>query len=591
MITIYDSSNTAYIIRPCPFVNISWNSSFTEGGKRIGGSYDITLTGTILAHAGNPIFSFDNRNKPENGISWSPSYYPNGCYTKPGETVYPPNDDNAQKANLHSILGKQIALRELFSKHCQKIEVASVYCGDADGIITFYPKFISIDFAEGQWVERCDYTVNLVAKFLFDKGDKVIGSSSYTGGGSDVNKTVDDLQKELGGFVDDFQETWSLEPEDGVGNTFNPISPTENITRIYRLTRNISAKGSDLDSSFGKCNTPGVTAKRPHEQARAYVVKYLEQMSIPSSGGGSPNSHDDYLALSHPLPFNRAISTFGSGVLNLHAINYGGYNHSRTENFDVGQGSYSIQDTWILSSGNSHENYTLALSSSTDDPNGKVTIDGTIKGLTSIPASGNLFGGTAPSTFNTAYENAINKYREITNQGQFGNLAWTFQRAQRAAGGISLNSTPLSVAVSTNEFTGEINYTIEYDDRPSNIFSSGVSSEAVSVTDTYPGDMFAVIPVIGRMTGPVLQYIGGRTEYQRSINIDLIVSYDKNNPNRSKPSLNGNLREKMRLLINQYSPAREPGIRKYFVSPPQETWNPKDGSYSLNITWTYELNY
>jgi hypothetical protein len=43
--------------------------------------------------------------------------------------------------------------------------------------------------------------------------------------------------------------------------------------------------------------------------------------------------------------------------------------------------------------------------------------------------------------------------------------------------------------------------------------------------------------------------------------------------------------------INAYSPAREPGIRKYFVSPPQETWDPKEGRYSLSITWTYELNY
>jgi hypothetical protein len=42
--------------------------------------------------------------------------------------------------------------------------------------------------------------------------------------------------------------------------------------------------------------------------------------------------------------------------------------------------------------------------------------------------------------------------------------------------------------------------------------------------------------------------------------------------------------------INAYSPGREPGIRKYFVSPPQETWDPKSGRYTLNINWTYELD-
>ena len=40
----------------------------------------------------------------------------------------------------------------------------------------------------------------------------------------------------------------------------------------------------------------------------------------------------------------------------------------------------------------------------------------------------------------------------------------------------------------------------------------------------------------------------------------------------------------------QASPANEPGVRKYFLSPPAESWNPKTGSYSLNLDWTYEID-
>jgi hypothetical protein len=43
-------------------------------------------------------------------------------------------------------------------------------------------------------------------------------------------------------------------------------------------------------------------------------------------------------------------------------------------------------------------------------------------------------------------------------------------------------------------------------------------------------------------------------------------------------------------LIKELSPAKEPGIRKYFVSPPSESWSPKEGSYSFNLSWTYEMD-
>jgi len=56
-----------------------------------------------------------------------------------------------------------------------------------------------------------------------------------------------------------------------------------------------------------------------------------------------------------------------------------------------------------------------------------------------------------------------------------------------------------------------------------------------------------------------------------------------------KPSSSAPQGAQLAKLIKDLSPANEPGIRKWFVSPPQENWNPKDGTYSISMSFVYEL--
>ena len=137
---------------------------------------------------------------------------------------------------------------------------------------------------------------------------------------------------------------------------------------------------------------------------------------------------------------------------------------------------------------------------------------------------------------------------------------------------------------------------MEFDNRPTNIISN-VVSENINVNDTYPGDVFATIPVIGRPTGPILQYIGGRTEYKRDVSVNLIMDHTKvpyGSGRQSllllKPSVNEPTASQLGMLLETLSPANEPGVRKYFIGPPSESWEPKTGSYSLNLSFTYELD-
>ena len=219
-----------------------------------------------------------------------------------------------------------------------------------------------------------------------------------------------------------------------------------------------------------------------------------------------------------------------------------------------------------------------------------MNIDGTIKGLSQISPSGH---GSEDKP--SAFDNAMSKYIAVSNSGQFGLISDIYKRANNLVA-VELNSQPLSISVGTNDYLGEITYSTQFDNRPSNIIS-GVLTESISVNDTYPGDVFAIIPVLGRKTGPVLQYIGGRTEYTRDLSINLLMDYTKipygsgrNTLLLKKPSVIEPSATQIGNLIKELSPQNEPGIRKYFVSPPAESWEPKTGSYSFNLTWTYELD-
>lgn len=593
MIVIYPGGTGGgpVVIRPCPLISISSTRNKNKMGN-MGASYTITLNGTLLVDRGSP--NFNRENQPVQPETVTPGFL--GDFQPNGSDLIGIKDAAA------ALLLKQNALRSLFAIDGQRFEILS-WEGN-EPVLVFFPKIESINFEEGTYVDRCNYTVTLTTDLLFDKSDNVIvdslhylnfepsGSISsqafYSNehiGVSSVMPVRDHIISQ-GGLVEDFSENWSLEPEDGFGNTTSPfVAPGLNTVKAYRLTRNISATGRTIYAP----NSAGPSYRyEAWEQAKNFVrVKILgDKDGI--SANDALNQYDQYPKLNFG-------SAFASGFITLAQTAFGGYNHSRTENIDKTNGTYNLTDTWLLSSGTSYETYSCSITSSNTNAIG-VSIDGTIRGLTSLPASGDIYGGpmssvTVPS-LNTPYHNAVLKYRKISNDGQFGLNSHIYKRASNLVGKF-LNPQPLSTSIGSNEFSGEITYNVSYDTRPMN-YISGVLFENISIQDTYPGDLFATIPVIGRRTGPILQYIGGRTEYQRNVTVELVTDSDYGGTARqqillSKPSLNDPIRTQLMNLISYLSPSREPNVRKYFLNPPTESWDPKEKRYSISLNWVYEL--
>lgn len=592
MITVYykNANEEGCVIRPTPLVSIA-STPIRNGMASYGSEYTITLTGTLIATEGSPIWT-DNGDAEFGPSDKFNQIGPN--WDDSSQSDQRPNTENVPyQERLNSIFTKQAAIRELFARDGQKMEISPI--SNDGAVIVCYPQVESINFEEGIYVDICRFTVTLTATSLLDANGKVFEDGMQrnvhdvpSGDGSPsiateyMYKGNRLTEKEIldrdGGFVSDVSDSWSLEPDESLGNT---TQGGRVIPVGYRLTRNVTATGqTKYIGDFGEAGDAGV-AKRYEawENARNYIKKTVIEED--SNGVAGSNNY----------PYYDVLKVYGSGFLELSG--FGGYSHSRTENIDQAAGTYSLTDSWVLASGvSAFETFTMSIGSSTDAAYVEVGVNGTIRGANNLPASGQVI---PEAVGEGAYDRALNRYYEVSNNGQYGVGCDIYKRANAAVDPV-LNMQPKSISLSTNEYAGEITYNITFDNRPQNIFSD-VMSESISVNDTYPGDVFASIPVLGRANGPVLQYLSTRTEYTRSLSLDIQLDYtdigygnNRANLMMTKPSVNEPLRSEINDVIAQVSPANEPGIVKYFIGPPSESWNPRTGSYSLQLQWTYEVD-
>jgi hypothetical protein len=548
--------NDGKIIRPTPFISIGYNAVRNKE-KTLGADYSITLNGILITNAGSPLSSNENASDIIDNIqSIGPNYEnnPEGNYTRVSKEIINSSDRS------NSIFLKQQALRALFAHDGQRMEFSSIR--NDQPMLVFYPTLDSISFEEGTYTDFCRYTINLTAPLFFDNNDNVLELNS-------TNNGTRNLFQNLNYHVEDYSDTWSIEVDDSTGRTPNSIPPGVNISNViprnYRVTRNVSATGKTIYKNDQRYEA--------WEQARGFIKTEILRESTTS-----PTSQIGY------FPGYLESNTFGSGLLNI-PNNFGAYNHIRSENVDKTAGSYSISDTWLLSPESAIESYEISVSSSNESPVVSVSMNGLIKGLS--PNTADQFNN------NLKYINAFQKFQTITGNGNFGINSTIYKRARNITS-VVLNTVPANFSMTKNELIGEINYNITYDNRPTTFFN-GVSQENITITDTYPGDVYAIIPTINSTTGPIFQYIGGRTEYRRDLNIELTVSRSnigagkmtsKDSYIYRKPSHGNTLIQ----IINTCSPAREPFIRKYFLNPTSESWDPKTGRYSVQISWTYELS-
>lgn len=428
---------------PAPRATISREFQTQEDGKQLGSVFNITLSGTLSALKGSP---------DGNGDWWD-------------QPDYPPDVDATEDERLRAILRKQKALSELVSKEGLKLEIQP---WDNSQSTRCNPIVRSINFAEGQWFDVCDYTIVFEASVLLLNGKPLGADDGW----------------ETSQFVESFVENWS----------FDVVSFEQG---TYSLSHTLTAKGKRVYDENGDL------LREPWEQAKEFIL--LEQQT---RLGPNPDRT-------------------GVGVTHNNLLGF--YDYRRTQQIDETGGTYSLTENWTcLDLGRAPDSEpenlsiqeqfpsTLELNIVVRENEGRVTVsaDGTITGLSS------WVGG----------EFILEKSKIENARGRWNSLKDNLNAEILRVSGTTVNEQPSSTQVGFNEVNGTITFSYEYDEAQSeeNGGFPGALYTQVTIINRNPTDFYANIPVVQRKRGPILQDPSSRGARVRTINVDMIMEKSDN---------------------------------------------------------------
>jgi hypothetical protein len=256
-----------------------------------------------------------------------------------------------------------------------------------------------------------------------------------------------------------------------------------------------------------------------------------------------------------------------SNVFDISSLSITYYNHFRVINKNVQEGSVSMNESWVASTGTALEDFEVTREKNIESDLITVTANGTIQGLASIsyPA------GTGSTS---KMENAISHWTGVIS----GSL---YSRANALYDGdYSLNNSPSARSVGYNGGGGTVSYNYTFNDRPVNCVASA-KSEIINISETNPNDVFTSLVILGRLEGPLFQEVNTSGAVTREISIEAILPRsggctfaDFTAPNNYDS------------LIDTYYAGLTAEFGQVFVNNDTKTWSPKDGRFTWTKSWT-----
>ncbi len=434
-------------------------------------------------------------------------------------------DDEVPNDKHGTLLTKYAALKNLFAEEGKSLEFQA---RDGSVPLRCYPRMRSFNVPEGIWVDYIDYNIVLEAAELFsaDSSEDFYLQNGFFG--SPPPNSGDRY------FLQSVNESWSLEESDAQ-NLANPHG--------YRVVHNLGAVGKEVYGPEGTFGTGW-------EQARKWVH---QRMGI------------------------AADFVYSTSGLNIPTY-FNSYNYTRSESTDEYAGSYSVNESWILSSGSATEDFTVSLNKKLSDALTTVSINGKIDGL-EVKSSGYIVTSIKRDT-------AEAKFNELYN-GYPNNIFLT--RAMTYSGQSGLNTIPVSYSLGRSPIGGTISYTFEYNTRPANYIPNSLYEE-FNISCGNPTDVYGSIPVLGRAAGPVLQDMNTVSESTITFTCNVVM-----------PTYSGTLSPLTTLgMTDMLASSPRSGVNAVFSSfynslantygqlfkkEDNEQWNPFNGQYQRTVSY------
>jgi len=351
---------------------------------------------------------------------------------------------------------------------------------------------------------------------------------------------------DIGVLVSSVGESWDLSPNEGqfayLTNEFGSVG-----YKTYTLTRTLSAVGIRKYSG-SSLDTDG----EPWRQA----AKWIESRTIIAP--------DDTAVTSQFVPFNMNPEALVS------PLKYKTYNNSRNSSVDITGAGYNVTDTWTLApeGAKALQTFSSSIESNQESPFVTITVNGVVTGLD----EGN--------NVDTKYGNAVGEINKFINGNEpflsasaaYNSLNSFFKRS-----GGSLNDNIIKKSIGHNKNSGEITWSVSYNDEQFLGNKTKIASE--NLTINYDNEdkrnfVIAMLPVLDRAAGPVIQTFFTDKERKVSVNLDLVIKrgYRTIDP----PTLDAE------SIISNYEPSG--GL----VTSRTESWNQKTGVYNLSVEWVYK---
>lgn len=364
-------------------------------------------------------------------------------------------------------------------------------------------------------------------------------------------------------LVREVSETWNLQEKSRF------CFPNDDIMlsayKVYTLSHTVSATG--LKRYNG-------TSLEVDGESWMQAVRWVESRLVENPTRALSISHINGKGdLPKFVPF--AMNSFNNrNDLKLNALGslaYKSYNPTRNIETDQTDGSYSVTDSWIiaLESSTVMHQVSTEVQSNSEASATVISVNGTIYGLNT---------NNINSSQDDLFQKASSGYTALLSSGKI------FQYAQSIYNNLSkfvkisgktLRNLPLSSSMGENRNTGEITWSVSYDDEQILCGATDVAKESVSINygnlnrSTNP---IAIIPVIGKANGPVVQTFPTNNIRTVSVQIDLIMKPGYTNDPES-------LAESVALLYRPQS-----GL----VSSSSSNWDAKSRIFSLSVEWMYK---